>query len=207
MTHGKDFWDNEKLAKILRRGGVVVMPTDTIYGLVGRAENKETVERIYKIKGRAPDKPCIILIGDVAQIEKFGIILSAPERNFFEQRQPRPTSVILDCENQLFEYLHRGTNTLAFRLPASEKLRALLLETGPLIAPSANIEGEPPARNITEAKRYFGDSVDPVRGREGSQRVSTSNGVDLYIDGGVVAGKASRIVKLKKDGSVTVLRD
>ena len=183
------------------------MPTDTIYGLVGRAEDKRAVERIYKIKGRAPDKPCIILIGDVAQIEKFGIILSVPERNFFEQRQPRPTSVILDCENQLFEYLHRGTNTLAFRLPASEKLRALLLETGPLIAPSANIEGEPPARNITEAKRYFGDSVDPVRGREGSQRVSTSNGVDLYIDGGVVAGKASRIVKLQKDGSVTVLRD
>src|SRR5204863_149383 len=67
-----------------------------------------------------------------------------------------------------FEYLHRGTNTLALRLPKDESLQNLLKKTGPLIAPSANVEGLPPAKNITDAKKYFGD------------------GVDLYIDGGEI---------------------
>jgi L-threonylcarbamoyladenylate synthase len=100
-----------------------------------------------------------------------------------------PTSVILDCPEDIFSYLHRGTQTLAFRLPASANLRELLLKTGPLIAPSANIEGLPPAKNIEEARNYFGDAV------------------DLYMDGETIAGKASRVVRLHNDGSITILRE
>ena len=68
-------------------------------------------------------------------------------------------SVVLPCPAKEFSYLHLGTKTLAFRLPKSAKLQALLKKTGPLVAPSANPEGKKPAETIAEAKDYFGDKV------------------------------------------------
>jgi len=207
-----NIWSNKNLVKVLNDGGVVVMPTDTLYGIVGKAESEETVNRIYDLRKRAPNKPCIILIADIGELKKFSIIISEKQKEVLEKywlKNTEPLSVVLDCQNEEFEYLHRGTNSLAFRLPTQIGLQNLLKETGPLIAPSANLEGLPPALNITEAKKYFG----PVRERpaEGSASVTLgrpfSNGVDMYIDGGEIKGKASKVIRLKKDGSVEVLRD
>ncbi len=164
------------------------MPTDTLYGILGKAESEVTVKRIYAIRKRNPDKPCIILIGGMNELEKFGIILTPEQEKEIIKYGEQPTSFVLDCDNEKFEYLHRGTKTLAFRLPVEKELQDLLKQTGPLIAPSANPEGLPPAKNISEAKNYFGDAV------------------DLYVDGGKIEGKASRVVKLHKDGSVEMLR-
>jgi len=180
-------WNNENLIKVLQGDGVVVMPTDTIYGLVGKAENVSVVNRIYQMRKRNPDKPCIILIGEISELNKFSINLSKKQRDIIENFSI-PTSFILDCPLEKFSYLHCGTKTLAFRIPFQEDLRKLLLQTGPLIAPSANPEGFFPAKNIDEAKKYFGDSV------------------DLYVDGGNISGKASKIIKLNKDGSLTIIR-
>lgn len=179
--------NNSKLAKVLIENGVVVMPTDTLYGILGKAQDVSVVNRIYSIRKRNPEKPCIILIGDISELEKFCITLSEEQKKEIEKYRG-PTSFVLDCPEEKFEYLHRGTKTLAFRLPAQKDLQDLLKQTGPLIAPSANIEGLSPAQNIAEAKKYFGDLV------------------DLYVDGGEVKGKASRVIKLNKDGSVEVLR-
>ena len=181
-------WDSSNLIKVLQNGGVALIPTDTIYGLVGDALNKDTVLRIYDIKKRAPEKPCIILIGDWSELKKFSIDLSDEQKKVLEQGFENPTSVILDCNNEKFEYLHRGTKTLAFRVPIQNEFRDLLLKTGSLIAPSANPEDLPPAQNILQAKKYFGDSV------------------NVYVDGGEIMGKASRIIKLHKDGTTNILR-
>ena len=180
-------WNNPNLIKILQEGGVAVMPTDTLYGIVGKAENEDVVNRIYTIRKRNPEKPCIILIGDIGELEKFGIVITQEQKKTIEKYK-EPTSFILDCLGERFSYLHRGTKTLAFRLPAQKDLQNLLKKTGPLIAPSANLEARPPSENIAEAKRYFGRLV------------------DLYINGGEIKGKASKIVRLYKDGSVDVLR-
>lgn len=185
----ENIWNNEKLIEILKKGGVVVMPTDTIYGIVGRAEDVKTVERIYDLKKRAPEKPCIILISDIKDLEKFSVTLSQKQKEKRAEYWPGPVSIILDCEDEKFSYLHRGTRSLAFRMPNSLEFKNLLLATGPLIAPSANPEGLTPAKNIKEAEKYFGTSV------------------DLYIDGGELASKASKIIKLHKDGSVITIRD
>lgn len=184
----QNIWASENLIKILQEGGVVVMPTDTIYGMVGKAENKDVVERIYKIRKRNSDKPCIILIGDIAELEKFSISLSPEQKNAIKNFT-LPTSFILDCPNDKLTYLHRGTNSLAFRIPPQKELREMLSKTGPLIAPSANTEALPPTQTISEAKEYFGDLV------------------DLYIDGGELKGQASRVIKLHKDGSISILRE
>lgn len=174
------------------------MPTDTIYGIVGNALNSNVVNRIYDIRKRAPEKPCIILIGDIKELEKFSIHLSNEQKDKIKEYwsfdktqdfQPGPTSIVLDCIDQKFFYLHRGTQTLAFRIPKQTGLRDLLKETGPLIAPSANLEGLPPANNIHEAKNYFHELV------------------DLYIDGGERSSNPSKVIKLHKDGSALILRE
>lgn len=184
----KNIWSDKNLETMLKRNGVAVMPTDTIYGIVGRALSPAVVDRIYNAKRRSGEKPCVILVGDIREIEKFSISLSKKQEEKIENFT-EPTSFILDCGDETFSYLHRGARTLAFRVPVPKELRDLLLETGPLVAPSANLEGLPPAQNISEAEKYFGDSV------------------DLYIDGGEIKGQASKIIKLGKNGSITALRE
>ena len=98
-------------------------------------------------------------------------------------------SIILSCGTSVPEYLHRGTHTLAFRVPDDPQLKNLLKESGPLIAPSANPEGLPPATNIEEAQKYFGDTV------------------DFYINDGERAGSPSTVISLGEDGSVVTVRE
>jgi len=181
--------EKENLIKILKDGGVAVMPTDTIYGLVGSALNKLTVERIYGIRQREENRPCIILIGDIEELGRFNINLSDVQKLEIQKHWPGSVSIIFDCPDDSLEYLHRGTKTLAFRLPKSRDLGQLLKETGPLTAPSANITGQPNAKNVQEAREYF------------------DNSVDFYLDGGEMLGKASKILRLHKNGSVSILRE
>lgn len=185
----ENIFSDENLIKVLKENGVVIMPTDTIYGMVCRALNKEAVLRIYEIRERNPKKPCIILIGNIDELEKFGIFLLEKEKEELKKYWPGPVSVVLDCKNDFLEYLHCGTNTLAFRIPVPQALRDLLLKTGPLIAPSANKETYPINDTVKAAEVYFGDLV------------------DLYIDGGELKSKASKLIKLNNDGSIIVLRE
>src|SRR3990167_8316504 len=150
---------SNKVMDILKQGGIGVLPTDTLYGIVGSALNQQTVERIYKLRRRSLNKPMIILISFLADIERFKIYPNEKISNFLKNIWPISVSVILHCANEDFKYLHRGTNTLAFRIPDNNQLLNLLKQTGPLVAPSANFEGEKPASTIKEAKNYFGDKV------------------------------------------------
>lgn len=171
----------------LRSGGIGVLATDTIYGLVACALNKSAVERVYEVRKRRPDKPCIILIADIGDLEKFGIQINQLTNQPINKLWPGPVSIIMPCDNPELSYLHRGTKTLAFRLPAHEKLRELLRETGPLIAPSANPEGMKPAALIEQAKAYFDDQI------------------DFYEDAGPLAGEPSTVVAIES-GKVRILR-
>ena len=176
-----------KAADLLKKGGVVVLPTDTIYGLTGSALSPETIERLYRLKKRNPLKPFLILISDETDLGRFGIKPRPAEKKLLASVWPGPVSVILSCGAGGFDYLHRGTRTVAFRLPEKAPLRGLLKMTGPLAAPSANPEGLPPARNVSEARAYFGDQV------------------DFYVDGGFLTGAPSKIVKIS-GGKFVIIR-
>ncbi len=189
MEENDTIWQNEKLIQTLTDGGVVIMPTDTVYGFVCRAENPTAVSRVYTIRKRDTEKPCIILIGNAGDMQKFGVALTDEQREALQKLWPGPVSISFECQDDKFAYLHRGTNSLAFRIPHREGLQTLLRSVGPIIAPSANPEGQPVAKNIDVAKHYFGDLV------------------DLYIDGGNIVAAPSKIIRLNKDGSEEVLRD
>lgn len=132
---------NTKITHILKNGGIGILATETLYGLVGSALSKKAVERIYKLKKRTPSKPFIILISNLNDLNHFNIKINNSIKKFLQKIWPNPVSIILLCHDNKFEYLHRGTNTLAFRIPDKPDLLELLKQTGPLVAPSANPEG------------------------------------------------------------------
>ena len=176
-----------RAAAVLRRGGVGVVPTDTLYGVLGCALSQRTVECLYRIKGRSPKKPFIILLSSIRELGRFGIYPSASERRVLDCLWPGKVSVIVRCKDARFRYLHRGTRTLALRVPKKKTLIALLKRTGPLVAPSANKEGKRPARTIREARNYFGESV------------------DFYLPGGKLVGKPSTLIMMR-NGTIRMLR-
>lgn len=93
-------------------------------------------------------------------MEKFNIQLNENSKEFLQKNWPGKISTVLPCSDKKFEYLHRGTKSLAFRFPNKSNLVNLIKKTGPLVAPSANPEKLEPAQNIVEARKYFGDKVD-----------------------------------------------
>jgi len=180
----EDFY---RVEKVLENGGVGVLPTDTLYGLVGSALSPKAVERIYRLKKRDPKKPLIILINSLADLKSFKIKIGLKTRRILAKYWPGKTSIILPCPSEEFNYLHRGGRTLAFRLPDKKDLQDLLKKTGPLVAPTANPEGLEPAKTIKEARAYFGDQV------------------DFYLNQGRLDSSPSTLIALKR-GKVVVKR-
>lgn len=171
-----------QLSKLLHRGEIGVIPTDTIYGIVGSALNSQTVEEIYNLRKRDKDKPMIILISDFDDLKKFEVKIPEQLRKLW----PNPVSIILPCPCEKFTYLHRGKKSLAFRMPKDGWLQDLLKQVGPLVAPSANTEGDSVSETIEDAKKYFGDKV-------------------FYIDHGKISAKPSTLIEIV-GGKINVLR-
>lgn len=165
-----------ELAQHLADGGIAVIPTDTLYGIIARVDRPEAVDRVYSVKQRDKSKPCIVLIDDVERLRDFGVAQAYIDEA--SKYWPGAVSVVIPVSDAKWSTIARGGDSIAFRVPAVPELCELLSATGPLIAPSANPESLPPAQTSDEAEAYFGRSV------------------DYYVDGGTLAGKASTIIDL-----------
>lgn len=170
-------FNNENLTESLNSGEVGLLPTDTIYGLSCSAYNKDSVERIYDIKGREKHSPLIVLISDISDLKKFRIQLNKKVEQMLTANWPGTISFILPASAG-FDFLTHDAKGLAFRVPDDRGLLLLLQKTGPLVSTSANPSGQPPARNISEAKDYFGDKL------------------DFYVDAGELVSEPSTLVDL-----------
>ena len=179
----------QKAEKILKNDGVVILPTDTLYGITGLALSKKVIERIYKIKGRDEKKPFIVLITSYKDLELFGVKIREKQAKILEKFWPGKVTVVLPCPSIKFEYLHRGVMSIAFRMISgiNKNLYNLIKKVGPLVAPSANPSDLKYAETIAQPEKYF------------------ENKVDLYIDKGAKKGKSSTLVKFDND-KLVVLR-
>lgn len=177
--------ENHELIELLKSGGIAVVRTDTLYGILARADNQSAVERVYKVKDRNPSKSCIILVDNPSSAYGHSTELDTDVHRFHDI----PTSFLVESPNAP-EWLLRQNTELAYRVPANDQLQKLLIKTGPLIAPSANPESLPPAQTIAEAKAYFGDKI------------------DMYVDGGTVPNdvQPSRLLRVHQDGTTERLR-
>lgn len=175
---------SNNLVDTLQFGGIAVIRTDTLYGIVARADDEPAVERIFAIKARDRDKPLIVLLPN-AEAAYDG----AEKVQEFSEHAETPTTVIIDSPHAA-SWLRHADGSVGYRVPADPKLHLLLEQTGPLVAPSANPQGQAPARTVSEAREYFGDQI------------------AWYEDGGEVPADQppSRIVKVYADGSSERLR-
>lgn len=175
MSYRTDSFD-DIIVDLLKGGAVGFMPTDTVYGLSCLASEQAAVERIYDLKKRDANKPFIILIPEISHASKLGINPGALKP--LSRIWPAPLSVICPA-GPAPKYLHRGTQSLALRVPADESLRRLLATTGPLVSTSANLSEKPPVNDTDQAEQVFGERL------------------DFYIDKGPLTGKPSTLAKLE----------
>jgi len=172
-------------AEKLQSGGVGVIPTDTVYGLVASAYDQRAVKRLYDLKGRE-GQPGTIIAASIDDLAKLGI--KARYLKAVADYWPGAISIVIPAADPSLEYLHEGVGSLAVRLPADEQLVKLLEQTGPLLTSSANHPGETVATTIQESRKYFGDSI------------------DFYVDGGDLSGREPSTIIRVVDDAIEVLR-
>ena len=177
-------------AEALRAGGVIVMPTDTLYGIGADATNETAVARVFDVKGRGDDKPLLVLAPDLATVER-DVTLSSTARILADRFWPGPLTLIASrrSDARLARGLNPAGTSIGVRVPNRAETLALLRALGrPITAPSANRTGETPARTATEALHTLGALVDLVLDGDASRESEPSTIIDC-------AGARARLVR------------
>lgn len=195
VSNGKTVFSEEetaslcKGAEIISRGGLVVFPTETVYGLGGDATNPEASKKIYAAKGRPSDNPLIIHIYTPEDAEKYAFT-NQTYYKLAKSFMPGPLTVVLKARESVPKATRGGLETVAVRCPVHPVARELIrLSAVPIAAPSANLSGSP---SPTKASHAFDD----MNGR-----------VEMIIDGGECDfGLESTIVKIEDNGDLCLLR-
>lgn len=179
----------DRAGACLRAGGLVIFPTETVYGLGADATDAEAAHRIYEAKGRPSDNPLIVHVAEPSDAEKYTITTPLYER-LASRFMPGPLTVIMPCRESIPRAVTAGLSTVAIRCPAHPVAHALLCKAGiPIAAPSANLSGSP---SPTRADHVIED----MDGR-----------VDMILDGGECEiGLESTIIKIDSEDTVTLLR-
>ena len=181
--------DIKYAAEIIKIGGLVAFPTETVYGLGGDGTNPDAAKKIYSAKGRPSDNPLIIHIAKPEDAEQY-TFTNDTYYKLAERFMPGPITVVLPTKESVPTKTRGGLSTVAVRCPSNPIARRLIELSGvPIAAPSANLSGSP---SPTDASHV----IDDMQGR-----------IEMIIDGGECEiGLESTIVKIENDGSMILLR-
>ena len=166
-------------ARAVRSGSVVVLPTDTLYGIGADAFNSSAVASVLAAKGRGRDMPVPVLVGSWTTIDGLVNYVPSVMRDLIEAFWPGGLTVVVEHAPSLAWDLGDARGTVAVRMPLHPIALDLLAETGPMAVSSANVSGQPPAVTAQQAYGQLGESV------------------SVYLDGGEVpVGQPSTILDL-----------
>ena len=177
--------------KVLREGGTILYPTDTIWGIGCDATNEEAVEKIFQLKKRPIEKSLIVLVTDERQVLQH---VASPDLAVFDwlKKNPKPTTVIYDGAIGLADNLVADDGTIAIRICADGFCKQLIRRFGkPIVSTSANISAQAAPKNFSEI-------TDEIK-----------NGVDYivqYRQNNFSTAQPSSLIKWKKDGTVYIFR-
>jgi len=174
--------------RAVRDGHLVVLPTDTVYGVGADAFSPDAVGRLLDAKGRSRLKPPPVLIGQAATLDALAVDVPGWLRTMLDELWPGALTVVLRAQPSLSWDLGETHGTVAVRVPGDEDARRLLESTGPLAVSSANRSGEPAATTVQEAERMLGDRV------------------AVYLDGGPTTSPRGSTI-LDATGDPRILRD
>lgn len=174
-------------ARALREGAVVVLPTDTVYGVGCDAFDGAAVAAVLAAKGRGREMPPPVLVPNLRTVD--GLARGVPDyaRHLIERFWPGALTLVFESQPSLTWDLGETNGTVALRMPDHEIALALLAQAGPMAVTSANVTGSPPARTVAEARAQLGDAV------------------AVYLDGGPAeGGVASTILDCTGAAPVTL---
>ncbi len=175
-------------AAVIKGGGVVAFPTDTVYGIGVSAFNKNAIEKIYNVKGRSDFKAIPILVGDLGDLDQITPPLPPNIKLIIDRFWPGALTLVLPSLPNLPDNLSPSA-TIGLRLPDHDQVRDLIRKSGPLAATSANLSGEASALTADEVLQQLAGKI------------------DLILDGGPVPGDQASTVLDCSGEDLKILRD
>jgi L-threonylcarbamoyladenylate synthase len=154
--------DIEEAAGIIMKGGVVVFPTETVYGIGADAFNDSAVKKIYKIKGRPNDNPMIVHIASVNHLMMVADEIPEVAYNLAQKYWPGPLTIVLKKNQMISKTATAKLKTVAIRCPNNKVAQNLIEMSSPIAAPSANISGEPSATREKHVVNELSGKVDAI---------------------------------------------
>lgn len=176
-------------AQIIKAGGIVIFPTETVYGIGVNGLNETAIKKLYEVKKRPITKPISLLVNSIEMIEEVAKDIKEIEYDLIKKFLPGPLTIVLKKKENVSNIVTAGFDTVGIRMPENEIALKLIEYAGvPIATPSANISGKPSGTNLKEIMKDFKDNV------------------DYFIDGGESKiGVASTIVQII-DGNPHILR-
>ncbi|MDI6645059.1 MAG: L-threonylcarbamoyladenylate synthase [Methanobacteriaceae archaeon] len=167
----------EKLIEILKNGGVILYPTDTVYGIGANIFDENAVKKVYSIKKRSYAKPLSVCVSNIDEIEKIAY-LNSNLRKFISKIFPGPFTVILEKKENVPDIITAGSKKIGVRIPDSTLCMELSKEF-PITTTSANISGEKILESADHILRELGDVFDAIIDASSVKNIKPSTVVDL----------------------------
>ena len=157
-----DSKDTKKASDLIKAGGLVAMPTETVYGLFANALDKRAVEEVFKVKGRSSDHNLNLNVASYEDIYRYSKNQPVYLKKLVEKFMPGPLTIILEASDEVPTYINRGRTSVGFRMPAYEPTRQTIKKTGVLVGPSANITGEASPYKGSQVEESFTGKIDAI---------------------------------------------
>lgn len=161
-------------ADIIKKGDLIAIPTETVYGLAADAFNVEAVKKTFEIKGRPADNPLIVHISSADQLKLLLKTFDPVIKNLSQTFWPGPLTLVAEKKSSVPDIVTGGLSSVAVRMPDHPRTRALIEKTGPLTAPSANRSGSPSATRPAHIEDDFGVSFPVLKGKHPSLGIEST---------------------------------
>ena len=153
----------ETTAEILKKGGIVAIPTETVYGLAASAFDEKAIKKVFEAKGRPQDNPLIVHISNMTQLNEIAKNIPQNALKCANKFWPGPFTMVLEKTGKTAECVSAGLNTLAVRMPSNEVALKIIEKSGlPLAAPSANTSGAPSPTAASHVKDDLEGKIDAI---------------------------------------------
>lgn len=178
-----DYTKLKEVARTIKQGGVVVFPTETVYGIGANGLSENAVKRIYEVKQRPLNKPISLLVNGTDMINEIAQDITDLEKALIREFFPGPLTIILKKKDIVPNIVTANSNTVGVRMPSNEIALKLIEYAGvPIATPSANISGKPSGTNMEDIMKDFEGKVDYFID-DGPSKIGISSTIVQVIDG------------------------
>ena len=181
--------DIERLVEVINNGNIAVVPTDTVYGIIGDATNIDVIHKVYEVKKRNYSKPLILMVSSIDMLEKYVLEVNDIEKKLIDRYWPGKLTILFKKNNNVDDLITSGSNLVGIRYPDNKELNELMDKLNkPLISTSCNISSKEVITSIDMLEEDI------------------SKHVSYVYDGGILSDTSSTIARVN-DGKIEIIRD